>query len=169
MHEAMGFAALHRLPVLFVCENNGYASQTPLNQRQGVRNMHDIAAAHGCQVAHGDGNDVQFVAQIAARAVASSRAGEGPWFLEFDTYRWREHCGPNDDDVLGYRPLGELADWQGRCPINRQAARLSETGNPQSWFEDMEVEITEEIAAAFSVARTGAFLDFTSLDGYQNG
>lgn len=169
MHEAMGFAVLHRLPVLFVCENNLYACQTSLAARQSPRSMHAIAAAHGCQVAHGDGNDALFVAETAARAVALARAGEGPWFLEFDTYRWLEHCGPNDDDALGYRPAGELAEWQARCPVARLAAQLRSQGVSASWFDQVEAEIAAEIEAAFAAALAGARPEFAALEGYLHG
>ncbi|MEW5769668.1 MAG: thiamine pyrophosphate-dependent dehydrogenase E1 component subunit alpha [Pseudomonadota bacterium] len=168
VHESIAFAVLHRLPVLFVCENNHYACQTPLGTRRGSA-MHAVAAAQGCQVVTGDGNDVDFVAAAAARAAASARVGEGPWFLEFETYRWLEHCGPNDDDGLGYRPAGELAAWQARCPLAAQARALRAAGVAEDWFAAVEAELTAEIEAAFAAARAAPLPDYARMEGLVHG
>ncbi|MDO9199040.1 thiamine pyrophosphate-dependent dehydrogenase E1 component subunit alpha, partial [Rhodoferax sp.] len=117
MHETMNFAALKKLPLLFVCENNQYSVMTPLAERQPVRDIYKIAAAHGLQAACGDGNRVDQVYALAQIAVANARAGLGPQFLELHTHRWPEHCGPNEDDELGYRNPGELAAWKQQCPL----------------------------------------------------
>ncbi|MCP4701387.1 MAG: thiamine pyrophosphate-dependent dehydrogenase E1 component subunit alpha [Gammaproteobacteria bacterium] len=121
VHESMNFASLKKLPVLFVLENNGYSVYTKLEERQPPRPISSIARAHGLNTWEGDGTDVLSVANAAREAAAKARSGEGPQFLEVETYRWREHCGPNYDDDLGYRPEGELGAWQLRCPV--EAAR----------------------------------------------
>jgi len=110
VYEAINFAALHKLPVLFACENNLYACYTRLSSRQPDRPIHSVAAACGCNVMTADGNDALAVYEAANRAVAELRAGGAPVFLECPTYRWREHCGPNIDDDLDYRPLVEVAE-----------------------------------------------------------
>jgi TPP-dependent pyruvate/acetoin dehydrogenase alpha subunit len=156
MHETLNFAALKKLPLLFVCENNQYSVMTPLAERQPRRDIYKIAAAHGIHAACGDGNRVDQVYELAQTAVANARAGQGPQFLELHTHRWPEHCGPNEDDELGYRSPGELAVWKLRCPLlqTRQAlldSRLSD----EVELAGMEVVLAEEIEQAFQWALQG--------------
>src|SRR5208337_1124902 len=95
-HEAINFASLRKLPVVFVCENNLYSVYSPLSVRQPEgRRLVDLAAGHGIASQHGDGNNVLEVAELSRQAVARARNGAGSTFLELETYRWREHCGPN--------------------------------------------------------------------------
>ena len=166
VHESINFAVLHSLPVLFVCENNLYACYTRLSDRQPDRPIHGVAAAHGCATATADGNDVQAVFAAASAAVAGLRAGGAPAFLECRTYRWREHCGPNLDDNLGYRPNGELAAWEAACPVNRLAATLRATVEGSSFVTAVEREIGVEIAAAFVAALASGLPQEADLPGY---
>jgi TPP-dependent pyruvate/acetoin dehydrogenase alpha subunit len=153
VHESLNFAALHQLPVLFVCENNGFSVYTPLSERQPSRPIHMIAKAHGWRTSFGDGNDVEAVSVIAAEAVMLARAGGGPQFIELDTYRWREHCGPNFDDGLNYRGAAEIAAGLRRCPISRTRARLVDQFSFQeSTLDAIEKEIASEIEVAFEFA-----------------
>jgi TPP-dependent pyruvate/acetoin dehydrogenase alpha subunit len=153
VHESMNFAALHRLPVIFVCENNEFSVYTHLAERQPVRPIHGIAAAHGLSALVGNGNDVEEVAVHARQAVDCVRNGKGPQFLELRTYRWREHCGPNFDDELAYRSAQTIERGQKDCPIERQRAllgRISPDVEPQ--IADIERVISQEINAAFDFA-----------------
>ncbi len=153
MHESLNFAALHRLPVLFVCENNNFSVYTPLSARQPVRPIHAVAQAHGWRAWCGDGNDVDAVFSIAREAVNCARVGEGPQFLELKTYRWREHCGPNFDDELSYRSAEEIADGKRSCPVVRTRTKLiGEHLANETELEIMEHEIAGEIEAAFHFA-----------------
>lgn len=109
-YESLNFAAVHRLPVFFVCENNGYAIQSPLAARQPARAIHERVAAFGVAAEHVDG-DLLEIRNVAAAQVAAVRAGRGPRFLECATYRLREHVGPGEDFDAGYRPRGEADQW----------------------------------------------------------
>ncbi len=153
-HESLNFAALKQLPVVFVCENNLYSSYSPLWVRQPAsRDVVRLAEAHGLESHQGDGNDVVEVWRLAKRAVQKAREGGGPSFLELKTYRWREHCGPNYDDDLGYRPEGEFLEWQARCPIARLKEQLFKDGLLSD--EDLEhlvVNLRAEIEAAVTFA-----------------
>ena len=92
--ESLDFAALKQLPVLFVCENNQYSVYTHLNERQFTgRNIVEIARAHGVEGEKGDGNDINKVISKAKRAIEQIKKDSKPFLLEFDTYRWLEHCG----------------------------------------------------------------------------
>lgn len=100
-HEAANFASLHKLPVLFVSENNLYSCYTHLKDRQPNRALTEIARGHGMRFLTMDGNDVAAITQEVGPVVESIRKGDGPVFLELETYRHLEHCGPNNDDNLG--------------------------------------------------------------------
>jgi TPP-dependent pyruvate/acetoin dehydrogenase alpha subunit len=128
-HESLNFAVVKRLPVLFVCENNGYSTHTPLGARQPASvPIHARAASYGMPSGCVDGNEVFAVFTAAREAVAGSRRGEGPSFLECITYRWREHVGPLWDYDKGYRTKAEVDEWITRCPIKRATERLVADG-----------------------------------------
>ncbi len=124
--ESLNLAALHRLPVLFVCENNLYATNTPLAPRQPpeaseIRRRGEPFGIPGVRL---DGNDVLTMHAAAGKAVERARSGEGPTLLECMTYRWKGHVGPDSDIHLGYRTQQELDQWQARCPIAALEKRL---------------------------------------------
>ncbi|MBF0357348.1 MAG: thiamine pyrophosphate-dependent dehydrogenase E1 component subunit alpha [Magnetococcales bacterium] len=150
LHEAMNFAALKKIPVLFICENNGMSVYTSLDQRQPGRPMTGIAKAHGLEVYSGDGNDVQEVARLTSEAVAKSRRGDGPQFLEFRTYRWLGHVGHEVDDDLGYRPDESVEFREARCPLKKAGAELIEKfGWGDDDFAALEKTVNQEVKAAF--------------------
>ena len=152
VHESMNFAALHQLPVVFVCENNQFSVYTRLNQRQPRRPIYRVAEAHGLAAYAGDGNNVDTVLALARNAVERARAGYGPQFLEFQIYRWREHCGPNFDDELGYRTVQEIEIGMNDCPIDRYVNSSPCKEGLSSDMEEWEAEIQNEIDAAFGFA-----------------
>ncbi|HXH33199.1 MAG TPA: thiamine pyrophosphate-dependent enzyme [Plantibacter sp.] len=157
-HESLNFAQLKKLPILFALENNRYSVYTPLELRQPDRPLEDLARAHGVAHATGDGNDVLEVLRLTREAVTRARAGQGPTLLVFDTYRWMEHCGPADDDDLGYRPPGELSDWRRRDPLASFESTLLEQGVLlQDGLEPLREEIATEIDAAVEFAEMSPF------------
>ncbi|MCA3265814.1 MAG: thiamine pyrophosphate-dependent dehydrogenase E1 component subunit alpha [Azospirillum sp.] len=159
-HESANFAARHRLPVLFVCENNLFSVYTHLKDRQPDRPLTRLAEAHAIPARQIDGNDVEAVAAAAAKFVRAARAGEGPGFLQVDTYRWLEHCGPNYDNDIGYRTEAEYLEWRAKCPVETYARRLRETGALTPAFEaECEAGIHAEIDAAFRFAEDSPFPD----------
>jgi pyruvate dehydrogenase E1 component alpha subunit len=154
-HESANFASLHKLPVIFVCENNLYSVYTPLHERQPERPITDVARAHDIKALHCDGNDLERVLQVATEAVERARSGYGPTFLLLDTYRWREHCGPNFDNTLGYRSEAEYENWKLRCPLQRLRARLVDVSILTTSHEDsMRATIAAEIEDARAFARS---------------
>jgi len=153
VHESLNFAALHKLPVIFVCENNDFSVYTRRNERQPDRPIYELAKAHGIDARVGNGNDVEEVLNTTRLAVEKVRKGLGPQFLEFRTYRWREHCGPNFDDNLNYRTVKEIEEGLKDCPIEAYKSKLTKL---QSSFDgicsEFEQNIQEEISAAFDFA-----------------
>ena len=157
-HEAMNFAGVNQLPVVFVCENNLYSVHTPLEIRQPNRAIHHLAAVHGMEGEGGDGNDVEDVWRIAGDAVERARTGGGPSLIEFATYRWKEHCGPLEDVHLGYRDQAEFDAWVEKCPVTNYERRLAEEGiADESVVDLMRTDISEEIEAAFRFAKESPF------------
>jgi TPP-dependent pyruvate/acetoin dehydrogenase alpha subunit len=158
-HESLNFAAIHRLPVVMVCENNLYSVLSPLDCRKPrEREIFHLAQAHGVLSLQGDGNDVEAVYGLAGRAVAHARAGEGPAFLELKTYRWLEHCGPLDDRHLGYRPDGELEAWVARDPLRLHANRVEASGVMTAGdIEAVRQAIAREIDDAVAFAKASPF------------
>lgn len=158
-HEAANFAVLKRLPVVFVCENNFFSVYSALDARQPpAREIHELASAYGLSSHLGDGNDVEAVCALTRTAVEKARAGGGPTFLEFKTYRWREHCGPYYDNHLGYRSEQEFQDWKARCPVARLKQRLLERGQAtQQDLDGIEAALAEEVEAAVAFAKASPF------------
>jgi pyruvate dehydrogenase E1 component alpha subunit len=157
--EALNFAALKSLPVIFVCENNLYSVYSALDVRQARgRDIVAIAAAHGVRAIRDDGNDVERVRALVAEAAAIARGGGGPTFMELATYRWLEHCGPNWDNDLGYRSVAEFEAWRTRCPIDRLEAAMRARGEiDDAAIATVEATIAAEIDDAFAYARAAAF------------
>lgn len=157
-HESMNFAALHKLPVLFVLENNLYSCYTGLGDRQPSRPLADLAKAYAMPAETADGNDLDAVRMATRRAVERARTGLGPTLLIFDTYRWREHCGPNYDNDIGYRSPGEFESWKSRCPIERLRDELRASGALSEADEAaLLAELTDEVDAAFAFAKAAPF------------
>ncbi len=151
-HEALNLAALWRLPVLFCCENNGYAMGTALDRSTKVTSIAARAATYGMPGEAVDGMDVFAVHEAASRAVAAVRSGAGPWLLELRTYRFRPH---SMFDPELYRDAEEVAWWKERGPIVRLRARLEEEG----WLggEDaIDAAVAEEVEASVAFAEAGS-------------
>jgi TPP-dependent pyruvate/acetoin dehydrogenase alpha subunit len=155
-YESANFAALRKLPVLFLCENNFYSVYSPLSVRQPAeRSLTKMASALGLYAVSGDGNDVRASYELIAGAVARARNGEGPQFVELATYRWREHCGPMFDNHIGYRTEAEYQEWKLRDPIVLFDAKLrQEELIDDAWLETTKTEVQTEVTAAFAFAES---------------
>jgi pyruvate dehydrogenase E1 component alpha subunit len=153
-YESANFAAVRKLPVLFICENNFYSVYSNIHVRQPVgRKIYRMVEAIGVPSALVDGNNPNAVYEAAEAAVARIRQGEGPFFLELTTYRWREHCGPNYDNDIGYRTEDEFQEWKKRDPIFCfEQKLLVDCVLDMPTLKRMEDEIQTEIQAAFNFA-----------------
>jgi pyruvate dehydrogenase E1 component alpha subunit len=159
--ESLNFAALKQLPVVFVCENNLYSVYSPMEVRQPeTRNRVEMARANGLEAYTADGNNVIAVHRLASQAVSRARSGQGPTFLEFQTYRWREHCGPNFDNDIGYRTEAEFQEWRKQCPIESfQRTLMSEGIVSEKDIQSAHQSFRKEIDAAFKIAQSAEFPD----------
>jgi len=151
-YESLNYAQLKNLPTIFVCENNLYATYSHQSMRQARLNIADRAAGFGVYSETVDGYDLEASYSAAGRAVRRARSGGGPTFLEFRTYRFRDHVGPADDVSVGYRTQAEIDLWKNRCPLNRFLEEISSADR-----QKMEETIKQEIEEAFSFAQRSPF------------
>jgi TPP-dependent pyruvate/acetoin dehydrogenase alpha subunit len=154
-HESMNLAALWKLPVLFVCENNLYAMGTRIERALSQTNLTATAATYGMPAESVDGMDVVAVDHAAARAAARVRAGNGPFFLECRTYRFRAH---SMFDAELYRDKSEVDDWKQRDPIARLRSQLTETRVlDDDGFAALDAAVDQEVAHAVAFAEAGSW------------
>jgi pyruvate dehydrogenase E1 component alpha subunit len=154
LQEALNFSALKKLPLLFVCENNFYATNSPQSARHAERVVSKRATAFGIPCGSADGNDVEAVYAATEKAVTHIRAGMGPYFLEFRTYRWKEHVGPYCDHEKGCRPKAELLAWVKKCPIENCIKKLRGDGLlTGALLDEIKGAINAEIEGAWRYAK----------------
>ena len=156
--ESVNYAALAKLPLVLVCENNNYSVFSPQLKRQLLDNIGDRVRAFGMASVSIFGNDVMLVHRTLRDAITRARAGQGPTFVEAYTYRWSGHYGPASDDLVGYRAPEELEAWKQNCPIKL----IEEALRAKNLLTDAEkgrlfLEIDAEIAESFRFAKTSSF------------
>jgi TPP-dependent pyruvate/acetoin dehydrogenase alpha subunit len=152
LHESLNISALWKLPVIFVCENNGYAEFSPLSAHTVVERLASYAEVYSIPAVTVDGNDVLAVHEAVADAVERGRRGEGPTFVECLTYRLRGHY---EGDPARYRELAELKEWRTKDPIARFTRLLGEEGLLNSASaESIEAEARRRVEAAAVAALT---------------
>lgn len=146
VHEAMNFAGLWKLPVIYICENNLYAMTVSLEKSVAIKHLADRARGYGFEGKVVDGNDVEAVYEETTKALARGRGGGGATFLECVTYRWDGHFG--GDPGTGYRSKEEIEAWKQRCPIKRLKDHLIQEGFlTAEEFEMVSSEVYKEIDA----------------------
>jgi TPP-dependent pyruvate/acetoin dehydrogenase alpha subunit len=167
-YESANFAALHQLPILFICENNLYSVYSSLSKRQPTgRKIHELAKEIGLSSDYADGNDIMQIYEILEPTINAVRAGKGPSFIEFSTYRWREHCGPNFDNDIGYRSEEEFAEWKMKDPISSFQHQLKVSSFiDDNILIDMDEKIENEIKEAFNFAQESNFPNRETLAEY---
>ncbi len=159
-HESLNLAALWKLPVIFVCENNQYAISVAQSRSTSVQDVFVRKEAYGMHGRMVDGNDVMAVYEAAVEAVERARNGDGPSLLECKTYRWRGHYEGEADRGRTYRSAEEIEDWKSKCPIERfQKWLLQEGLLAESDFDRIELETRQEIEKAIRFAEESPFPD----------
>ena len=142
-HETMNMAKVWNLPVLFVCENNGYAIGTHIDRSTAVKDQYKRVCAYDMQASQHDGMDIETVMEAAEKAIDFVRSGKGPYFIEFMTYRFRGH---SMSDAKGYRTREEEIEWEKRDPIRIFSKRLIEQGLiTEDDIKAMEKDIDDEM------------------------
>ncbi|VAX14076.1 Acetoin dehydrogenase E1 component alpha-subunit [hydrothermal vent metagenome] len=142
-HETMNMAKVWNLPVLFVCENNGYAIGTHIDRSTAVKDQYKRVCAYDMQASQHDGMDIETVMEAAEKAIDFVRSGKGPYFIEFMTYRFRGH---SMSDAKGYRTREEEIEWEKRDPVKIFSKRLIEQELiTEDDIKVMEREIDDEM------------------------
>jgi len=155
LFETLNLAALWRIPLVFVCENNGYAATVPVATATAVASIAERAAAFGMPAEAVDGMDVRAVLRASQAAVARARDGEGPTFLECHTYRFVGHHTAETMQNLGYRTDEEVASWRLRDPLDREIAALLQAGEAShSDIDSADAETEQLLEAAIELARS---------------
>jgi len=168
-HEALNFAAIWKLPVVFVCENNQYMEYTPIRDITAVEHpAGDRASAYGLEKIVIDGNDADVVYRTAQEAFARARAGEGPSLIECNTYR---HSGHSRADPAKYRPPGELDDWLKRDPLKVYKERMTRFGVAADAIAAIEREVLAEVDRATEICKAAppCPLDIIGTDVFADG
>lgn len=168
-HEALNFAVVWKLPVVFVCENNLYMEYTPISEVTAVpQPAADRASAYGLERILIDGNDADVVYRTAQTAYAKARAGEGPSLIECLTYR---HSGHSRADPAKYRPEGELERWKQRDPIKIYRERLLQFGVSEAAIGEVDAAVKAEVDLATETCKTAPppSLDILTTDVYADG
>lgn len=150
--ETLNFSALHKLPVLFICENNRMAIHTPLERRWAQDKLCERVETYGIRTHKIAGADVFKIREVVSAELEKIRAGEGPAFLECETYRWKEHVGPADDFDAGYRSIEDLRKWQAIDQITALEAMLD-----AQQVQTIKQEVASEIAEAVNFAENSTF------------
>ena len=164
--ESLNFASLKNVPILFVCENNFYSVYSQLDVRQAPeRKITALAESHGIKAFTGDGNNVHQVSEITKKAVKYIKDNNSPAFIELETFRWLEHCGPNGDDELGYRKKGELEKWMKRDPLGiYESSIIKKSQVTKKQILEMKEIISTEIDEAFKFAKDSPFPELSLLN-----
>jgi TPP-dependent pyruvate/acetoin dehydrogenase alpha subunit len=149
-HEALNFAGVHRLPIVYVCSNNLWAESVPIRLQTALKNLSDRAKAYGFPGISVDGNDVLAVYDAASQAIVRARSGEGPTLLECKTYRWYGH---SEIDPAKYRMKEEVEIWKKQDPILKFEKYLTEK---KILTEDLKKQVAAEITADIDEAVTFA-------------
>ena len=168
-HEALNFAAVWKLPTIFVCENNLYMEYTPIGDVTPVESpAGDRASAYGLEKIVIDGNDADAVYRAALAAYSRARAGEGPSLIECLTYR---HSGHSRADPAKYRPDGELERWKERDPIKVYRERLREFGVPDAKADEVAKESMRKVDAATEACKAAppVSAEILTTDVYADG
>ncbi|HXN10856.1 MAG TPA: thiamine pyrophosphate-dependent dehydrogenase E1 component subunit alpha, partial [Steroidobacteraceae bacterium] len=168
-HEALNLAAVWKLPVVFVCENNLYMEYTPIGEVTAVQHpAADRAASYGLERIVVDGNDADIVFRTASAAYEKARAGAGPSLIECLTYRYSGHSRA---DPAKYRPEGELERWKLRDPLPLYRRRLAELGVQPAVLEHIDAEVRAEVEAAIAACKAAAPppADILCTDVYADG
>lgn len=152
-HEGLNLASVHRLPVVFICENNLYGISTSQKRHQAIQDISIRAIAYNIPGITVDGNDVLAVFEASGKAIQRARAGEGPTLVECKTYRWRGHHEGDPNQGKRYRTMEEIQEWVKKCPIRRFEERLitekvfTKVKTKKIW-EEVEKEIEEAVEFA---------------------
>lgn len=160
--ESFNAACLWKLPIIFVCEDNGFAPHTTIKERQGYSSIHEVISKYNCTVFQDKTTDVESIYRLACKSHYLSRHHKSPVFLHLQYYRYLEHVGINEDFHCGYRTRAEFEEWYKVDPVNLQRDRLIKRGL-KSAVVLIESKIQEQIERSITLAKDAPFPEKADL------
>lgn len=163
-HESLNLASIHKLPVVYVCENNLYGISVCQAKHMPISDISIRATAYDIPGVTVDGNDVIEVYQAAFKAVERARAGEGPTLIECKTYRWRGHHEGDPNQGGRYRAKDEIESWKEKCPIARLAGKMIQNKQiTEKGLQDIDDQVVRAIEEAVAFAKQSEFPDLDEM------
>jgi len=157
--ESLNVACLMKIPVLFVCEDNGFAVHTPKHIRQGYNSIADVVSKFNCNVLKNNSTDVEVIYNLTLEAIKLIHKTKMPCFLDLKYYRYLEHVGVNEDFEAGYRQKDEFRKWLQVDPVKIQREKLIKSGMSFDVIEQVESEISNKISLSLEKAKQANFAD----------
>jgi TPP-dependent pyruvate/acetoin dehydrogenase alpha subunit len=161
--ESLNIACLMKLPILFICEDNGFAIHTPASERHGYKSLTDIVSRFNCHTFQEDSTDAEVVYRLTRRAVALAKKTQMPSFLHLRYYRYLEHVGIGEDFDAGYRAKGEFKKWYKRDPVTLERKKLIKLGIPEQELKKLERRIDAQVARSIRLAKKAPFTKSSEL------
>lgn len=161
--ESLNVACLMKLPVLFVCEDNGLAVHTATSKRHGYASITDIVSKFNCNVIKENTTDAEVIYKLTRQAIKLIRTTQMPCFMHLRYYRYLEHVGVNEDFDAGYRSREEFEEWHKKDPVNLQRKKLLQQGINEEEIIKLEEEINNKIENSIRLAKEAPFADVNEL------
>ena len=161
--ESLNVACLMKLPILFVCEDNGLAVHTPISKRHGYTSITDIVSKFNCNVVEENTTDAEVIYELTRKSIKLIKTTQRPCFMELKYYRYLEHVGINEDFDAGYRSKDKFEEWYKKDPVNIQRKKLSEFGCNEAEIQKIEGNIKTQIERSIKLAQNASFSDISEL------
>jgi TPP-dependent pyruvate/acetoin dehydrogenase alpha subunit len=161
--ESLNVACLMKLPLIFVCEDNGFAVHTATSQRQGYASISDIVSKFNCSLLEESTTDAEVVYHLARRAIELVKTAGMPCFMHLHYYRYLEHVGINEDFEAGYRSRADFEAWEKKDPVRLQRQKLLKQGVAEAEISKLEKEIGDKIESSLKAAKAAPFADASEL------
>jgi len=161
--ESVNFASLKRLPILFICEDNGFAVHTRRQERHGFKSVNEVVSKFNCNLFESDTTDAEVIHNITKDAIKTMEENNKPCFLRFHYYRYLEHVGIYEDFDAGYRAKEEYLQWLEKDPVCVQRNKLLAEGISQEELTDIEYEINKGICRSIELAKHAEFTDASEV------
>ena len=161
--ESLNAACLMKLPILFVCEDNGFAVHTPISKRHGYASITDIISKFNCNVLKENTTDIEVIYELTRKSIKLIKTTQMPCFMELKYYRYLEHVGINEDFNAGYRSKDEFEEWYEKDPVNLQRKKLLELDYNEAEIQKMERGIDAQIERSIKLAQNASFSDRSEL------
>jgi len=161
--ESLNVACLMKLPILFVCEDNGLAVHTTTSQRQGYASITDIVSKFNCNVLKEETTDVEVIYELTHKAIELIKSTQMPCFMHLKYYRYLEHVGVDEDFDAGYRSREDSEEWYQKDPVNLQRKKLLQQGINEEEIRRVEREVDNKIEDSLKLAQEAPFAESSEL------